>query len=113
MIKVGPPIRRISVSPLPRPSAWIWAARCIVILVPARTHTKTFHEIAGDADIIFLKNYMRFWSEQQTPMPYVAPFSSMVIILGGDEGVIERARATWGGVFVPRRNLNPEPVERI
>ena len=56
---------------------------------------------------------MRFWSEQRTPMPYVAPFSSMVLILGGDEEVIERARATWGGVFVPRRNLNPEPVERI
>jgi site-specific DNA-methyltransferase (adenine-specific) len=79
------------------------SAKRIVILVPARTHTKTFHEIASDADIIFLKNYMRFWSEQQTPMPYVAPFSSMVIILGGDEGVTERAKATWGGVFVPRR----------
>jgi transcriptional regulator with XRE-family HTH domain len=82
------------------------SAERIVILVPARTHTRTFHEIAGDADIIFLKNYMRFWSEQQTPMPYVAPFSSMVLILGGDEEVIERARATWGGVFVPRRNLD-------
>jgi hypothetical protein len=89
------------------------SAKRIVILVPARTHTKSFHQIASDADIIFLKNYMRFWSEQQKPMPYVAPFSSMVIILGGDEGIIERARATWGGVFVPRRNLNSEPVERI
>ena len=82
------------------------SARCIVILVPARTHTKTFHEIAPDADFIFLKNYMRFWSEERTPMPHVAPFSSMVLILGGDEGVIERARASWNGVFVPRRNLN-------
>ena len=35
------------------------------------------------------------------------------MIFGGDEGVIERARATWGGVYVPRRNLNREPVERI
>ena len=78
------------------------SAKRIVILVPARTHTKTFHEIAGDADIISLKNYMRFWSEQQTPMPYVAPFD-MVLILGADEAVIERAKATWGGVFVPRR----------
>ena len=70
----------------------------------ARTHTKTFHEIAPDADFIFLKNYMRFWSEQRTPMPHVAPFSSMVIILGGDDEVIEKARATWGGV--PRRRLD-------
>ena len=51
-----------------------------------------------------------FWSEQQTPMLHVAPFSSMVLILGGDEELSERARATWGGVFVPRRNLNAEPV---
>jgi transcriptional regulator with XRE-family HTH domain len=80
------------------------SAKRIVILVPARTHTKTFHEIAGDADIIFLKNYMRFWSEQQKPMPYVAPFSSIVLILGGDEALIERARATWGGVFVPKQS---------
>jgi hypothetical protein len=50
-----------------------------------------------------LMAFMRFWSDLQTPMPYVAPFSSMVMILGGDEGVIERARATWGGVYVPRR----------
>ena len=48
-----------------------------------------------------------------TPMPHDAPFSSMVIIFGGDQGVIDRAKATWNGVFVPRRNLNPEPVERI
>jgi hypothetical protein len=53
------------------------------------------------------------WSDQQKPMPHDAPSSSMVMILGGDEGVIERAKATWGGFFVPKRNLNPEPIERI
>jgi hypothetical protein len=50
------------------------------------------------------------WSDQQTPLPESAPFSSVVMIFGGDEWVIERAKATWGGFFVPRRNLNPEPM---
>jgi transcriptional regulator with XRE-family HTH domain len=77
------------------------SAKCVIMLVPARTHTKVFSEIAGDADIIFLKNYMRFWSEQRKPMPETAPFSSMVMILSGDGGVIQKARATWDGVFVP------------
>jgi transcriptional regulator with XRE-family HTH domain len=79
------------------------SAGCIIVLLPARTHTKVFSEIAGDADIIFLKNRMRFWSAEKTPLPERAPFSSMVMILGGDEGFIERARATWVGVFVPKR----------
>jgi transcriptional regulator with XRE-family HTH domain len=79
------------------------SAKCVIMLVPARTHTKVFHEIAGDADIILLKNRMWFWTQQRTPMPHDAPFSSMVMIFGGDEGVIERARATWEGVYVSRR----------
>ena len=56
---------------------------------------------------------MWYWSDQRVPMPYVAALSSMIMIFGGDEGVIERARATWNGVFVPKRNLNPEPIEQI
>jgi hypothetical protein len=45
----------------------------------------------------FLKNRQRFWSDQQTPLPEKAPFSSVVMIFGGDEGVIERARTTLRG----------------
>jgi transcriptional regulator with XRE-family HTH domain len=83
---------------------WIaGSAKCVVLLITLRACSRIFHEIAGDADIIFLKNRLRFWSDQQTPLPERAPFSSMVLILGGDERVIGRARATWGGVFVPRR----------
>lgn len=81
-------------------------ASCVVLLLPARTCSKTFHEIAGDADIILLKNRMWFWSEQRTPMPHDAPFSSMIMIFGGDDELIERARTTWGGVFVPRGKLD-------
>jgi transcriptional regulator with XRE-family HTH domain len=83
-------------------------AKCVIVLVPARTHTKIFSEIAGDTDMFFLKNRMRFWSSERTPLPERAPFSSVVMIFGGDEGVIERARATWGGVFVPRRTATPQ-----
>jgi hypothetical protein len=50
-----------------------------------------------------VKNRLRFWSAEQTPLPERAPFSSMVMIFGGNDGVIERARATWGGFFVPKR----------
>jgi hypothetical protein len=82
-------------------SLGIVIAGCIIVLVLAWTHTKIFSEIAGDADMIFLKNRMRFWSSQRTPLPETAPFSSMVMILGGDGGVIQKARATWDGVFVP------------
>ena len=70
-------------------------------------HQGLFSEIAGDADIILLKNRMWFWLEQRTPLPHDAPFSSMVLILGGGEGVIERARATWSGVYVPKRTATP------
>jgi DNA N-6-adenine-methyltransferase (Dam) len=77
------------------------SAKCVIMLVPARTHTKVFHEIAGDADMIFLKKRLQFWSDQQKPLPETAPFSSMIMIFGGDEGVSERA--SWNGVFVPKR----------
>ena len=79
------------------------SAKCVIMLVPARTYTKIFSEIAGDTDMFFLKNRMRFWSSERTPLPERAPFSSVVMIFGGDKRVIERARATWGGVFVPKK----------
>jgi hypothetical protein len=42
-------------------------------------------------------------SDQRVPMPYVAGLSSMIMIFGGDEEVIERARTRWEGAFVPKR----------
>jgi hypothetical protein len=95
-------------------SEWVsGSARCVILLISLHAFSNIFHEIAGDADMILLKKRLRFWSDQQTPLPERAPFSSMVMILGGDGGVIQRARATWSGVFLPRRNLNPESIERI
>jgi transcriptional regulator with XRE-family HTH domain len=87
-------------------SEWLsGSAKCIVLLITLRTYTISFHDIAGYTDMIFLRDRLRFWSDQQTPLPDTAPFSSVIMIFGGDEGVIERARATWGGVFVPRRKV--------
>jgi transcriptional regulator with XRE-family HTH domain len=88
-------------------SEWVsGSAKCVVLLISLRACSKIFYEIAGDADFILLEERLRFWSDQRVPMPYVAALSSMIMIFGGDEGVIERARATWGGVFVPRRKLD-------
>jgi transcriptional regulator with XRE-family HTH domain len=83
-----------------------WAsgsAKCVALLISLHACSRIFHEIAGDADMILLKERLRFWSGEPTPMPERAPFSSVVMILGGGEEIIERARATWDGVFVPRR----------
>jgi len=71
------------------------SARCVILLISLHACSRIFHEIAGDADMILLNERLRFWSGEPTPMPERAPFSSMVLILGGDEKVIERARATW------------------
>jgi hypothetical protein len=56
--------------------------------------------------MILLEERLRFWSDQRVPMPYVAALSSMIMIFGGDKEVIDRARATWRGVFVPRQSFN-------
>jgi transcriptional regulator with XRE-family HTH domain len=86
-------------------SEWVsGSAKSIILLISLHACSKIFHEIAGDADMILLKERLRFWSGEPTPMPERAPFSSVVMIFGGNEGVIERARATWGGVFVPKRS---------
>jgi hypothetical protein len=89
-------------------SEWVsGSTKCVIILTTLQASSRIFHEIAGDADIIFLKDRLRFWSDQHTPLPERAPFSSVVMIFGGNDGIIERARATWGGVFVASRIEHP------
>ncbi len=78
-------------------------AECIALLVPAKIHTKVFRKIAGDADIVFLRDRSWFWQKQRTSMRHSAPFSSMVMIFGADERVIERAWTTWGWVYISKR----------
>jgi len=56
--------------------------KLVILLIPARTDTKRFHEIImplhekGKADIEFIKGRLRF-SEHKNP----APFPSMLVIL--------------------------------
>ena len=50
-----------------------------VMLIPARTDTKAFHEyINGKAEIRFIKGRLKFGGSQNS-----APFPSMVVVFGG------------------------------
>lgn len=53
----------------------------VVMLIPARTDTKWFHEyIYGKAEIRFIKGRLKFGG-----CPNAAPFPSMVVIFRGDK----------------------------
>ena len=53
----------------------------VVLLLPARTDTKAFHEyLYGKAEIRFLKGRLRFGNAKAN-----APFPSMVCVLKGEE----------------------------
>ena len=52
----------------------------VVMLLPARTDTKWFHEyIYGKAEIRFIKGRLKFGNSKNS-----APFPSMVVIFRGD-----------------------------
>jgi len=54
----------------------------VVMLLPARTDTKWFHEyIYGKAEIRFLKGRLKFGGSKNS-----APFPSMVVIFRGESG---------------------------
>ena len=51
-----------------------------VMLIPARTDTKAFHEyIYGKAEIRFIKGRLKFGGSHNS-----APFPSMVVVFKGD-----------------------------
>lgn len=60
----------------------------IVMLIPARTDTKWFHEFCLDnsvvSEICFLKGRLKF-GDQKNP----APFPSMIVVFDPKEGVIK------------------------
>ncbi len=65
----------------------------IVLLIPARTDTRWFHDyIYGQANIRFLKGRVMFTDEDGNPCrdkngkPAAAPFPSMIVIYNGMEG---------------------------
>lgn len=67
-------------------SKWIrFCANCqadvVVMLLPARTDTKSFHElIYGKAEIRFLKGRLKFGGAKHN-----APFPSMIVVFRGDK----------------------------
>jgi len=61
----------------------------IVMLMPARTDTKFWHQsIVGKATIFFLKGRLKFGNAEQ-----VAPFPSCLVIWGGSDEVITALEA--------------------
>jgi phage N-6-adenine-methyltransferase len=61
----------------------------IVMLIPARTDTKFWHQsIVGKATIFFLKGRLKFGNADQ-----VAPFPSCLVVWGGSEHVIGAIQA--------------------
>ena len=59
----------------------------VVMLLPARTDTRWFHEfIYGKAEIRFVRGRLKFGNATNS-----APFPSMVVVWRGDRGMKERA----------------------
>jgi transcriptional regulator with XRE-family HTH domain len=92
-------------------SKWIrrahraWAdkeARTILMLLPAQTHTRAFHEaVVGSADVFLLGKRLKFFTPDN-PKPTESPFASMVVVYGADDPLIERAIHAFDCVHLPR-----------
>ena len=55
----------------------------VVMLLPARTDTKWFHEyIYNKAEIRFIKGRLKFGNSKN-----VAPFPSMIVVFDGKQGI--------------------------
>ena len=72
----------------PGQAAWIKKAyqeslkgNTVVMLLPARTDTKAFHEyIYGKAEIRFIKGRLRYGSGDKEQLASAAPFPSMIVV---------------------------------
>jgi site-specific DNA-methyltransferase (adenine-specific) len=61
----------------------------IVMLIPARTDTKFWHQsIVGKAAILFLKGRLKFGNAEQ-----VAPFPSCLVVWGGSDDLLTKLQA--------------------
>ncbi len=54
----------------------------VVMLVPARTDTRAFHESLADGEVRFIKGRLKFQQNGKEKDP--APFPSMVCVMGPD-----------------------------
>jgi len=81
-----------------------WSAkecRMVALLLPVHTHLVVFHDlVVGAADVFFLRNRIRFISP--AGRRDTAPFSSMFVIFGADDDVVERVLAEFQCVHLAR-----------
>ena len=77
-------------------------AEVVLCLLPARVGDSPFQKLADQSHVILLPGRMTFCDENQKPLKYEAPFPMMIMVFGGDDALIERAKMTWGGVHIPR-----------
>jgi transcriptional regulator with XRE-family HTH domain len=78
------------------------AGRCrlVVALLPARTHTTTFHEvIAGVADVFFLHGRFRFDAEKR--MSGGAPFGIKLCVWGATDAMVTDVLKKFRCVHIP------------
>lgn len=76
----------------------------VVMLIPARTDTRYFHEfIYGKAEIRFIRGRLKFGNSQNA-----APFPSMVVIFGGETPSVEKELLTRKGCCTPTMNLGEQ-----
>ena len=73
----------------------------VALLLPVHTHLVVFHDlVVGAADVFFLRNRIRFISPDGRRD--TAPFSSMFVIFGADDDVVERVLAEFQCVHLAR-----------
>jgi len=111
-----PPGRIYANPPYSDSSAWLKKAAReadrhpmspIMMLLPVRTHTAVFHElVAGRADVFLLRGRVAFIGIDGRQGS--APFGCMIVLFGGDDAMVARARALFDGVHVPRASLDSE-----
>ena len=78
-------------------------AKTIMLLLPARTHTRAFQEISAHANVLLLSGRIRFWS-RTGPLKFAAPFPSAVVLFGANEAMIKRALVAWPAIHIMPAN---------
>lgn len=107
-IFVNPPYSRAADWIRKSHRAWTEGAGRILLLVPAQTHTRAFHEsVVPYADTFLLGFRLPFFTPEN-PVPTEAPFAMMVVVFGADEMLVHRAMSVWRCVHLapaPRVDL--------
>ncbi|PPQ34613.1 hypothetical protein CH337_22210 [Rhodoblastus acidophilus] len=78
-------------------------AEVVLCLLPARVGDTPFQRLADQAHVILLPGRIKFADEHRKPLRYEAPFPMMLMVFGGEGALIDRARKTWPGVYIPAR----------